>query len=125
MPISTVNHSGDYVQPCSSIAPIQFWLTLVGSAPEPGVSFLINENIRVADPRLIQSYAKASATTFRAINCVIDSTNPTGSREIVYKNVYNQTSSYFVYYSGVHVLNGIGIISIGDGLLSTGFQVGV
>ena len=93
--------------------PFLYWKTY-------GIDFGLEEAIIVPDALSNQN----SPTPFRAINCYVDPTFGATDGDIVYLAENGEQLTYRPWTSGVHILVGYQIISIGDAIEQTRFQVG-
>lgn len=119
MPIRVISPQSRNIPMPNDIIPIMFYVSLVDTITD-NYQFLLNENINLLDPRT----GTSNDREFRVINCRVDLTNLAGTA-IAYITVAGDQCIYYPYYSGIHVLNGIGIVSLAAGVSTTGFQVGV
>lgn len=96
--------------------PILLMMTLNGSVN----GFTLDNDLFVINPKT----KMPQQTRFRMINCRVDLTDEAGT-EIVYVDENANQASYFAFYSGWHVIQGWGIVSIAGGIDSTQFQLGI
>lgn len=111
--ISSISSSLPIPDPTSD-RPILFWSTLVDTKLS-NFEFELNQNITFPTPN--NPKKPFSATTCRAINVAVDLTIANGNN-IVYMSMSGIPCTYIANYSGIHPIIHLGIISVGDGILS-------
>jgi hypothetical protein len=100
----------------NSTSPILLIMTLDAAVN----GFTLNENLMIRNPKT----KVPSETRFRMINCLVDVTDPAGTA-INYVDENGSQAMYYAFYSGWHIIQGWGIVSLAAGVDATRFQVGI